>query len=292
MAGLRAHAGPVRPGRGFPALPLHHALAATVGRRKVYFDARDEADLVPEALDWADVYAKVGPAAKDPRIVVLGPSFAVRVFGLPRTLAWMARMGPRSRERLANVWRPWRHRAPVDAYAPGGSRSDEVFALSSLWAKEPECNAYRARFLRTVRAAPGIRFEGGFAPRRRAPVEGFDDLIAERRYPIREYMEKTRRSAVVFSTPAVLGCHGWKLAEFLALGKAILSTPLERRLPAPLVHGEHVHFVDGSEGSIEDAVLRLLADPAYRARLEAGARAYYDAHLAPERAVASVLEAR
>ena len=47
--------------------------------------------------------------------------------------------------------------------------------------------------------------------------------------------ERTARSAVVFNCPAVHGCLGWKLGEYLTLRKAIISTDLGRRLPAPLV---------------------------------------------------------
>lgn len=47
----------------------------------------------------------------------------------------------------------------------------------------------------------------------------------------KDFYEKTRRSAIVFNTPSVLGCHGWKLAEYLAMGKAIISTPLNNIMP-------------------------------------------------------------
>ncbi len=74
----------------------------------------------------------------------------------------------------------------------------------------------------------------------------FVDFTMASRIPFTEYMTKLKSSLVIFNTPAVFGCHGWKLAEFRALGKAIISTPLTRELPSPLEHGTHVHFVDGS----------------------------------------------
>lgn len=111
------------------------------------------------------------------------------------------------------------------------------------------------------------------------------------RVPFTEYIQKTKKSAVAFNTPAVHGCLGWKLAEFLALGKAIISTDVGRVLPVPLVHSEHVHFVDGSESSIREAVKRITSDEAYRAKLEAGAREYYDVYLAPRKVIERVMHA-
>src|SRR5213075_1129757 len=100
---------------------------------------------------------------------------------------------------------------------------------------------------------------------------------------------RTQRSALVFNSPAVHGCLGWKLGEFLALGKAVISLPLNRSMPADLLHEEHVHFVQDDQASIADGIARVVGDSAYRGRLERAARRYYLDHLAPERVVARLL---
>ena len=87
--------------------------------------------------------------------------------------------------------------------------------------------------------------------------------------------EKTKSSAVVFNTPAVWLCHGFKLAEYLALGKAIISTFISRELPSPLVHGRHVHYIDGSPISFREAIELILSDQGYRINLERNAYDYY-----------------
>ena len=58
-----------------------------------------------------------------------------------------------------------------------------------------------------------------------------------------EWMHKTKMSEVVFNTPAFWECHGWKLGEYLALGKAIISTPLSNDLPYPLEHGKNIYMI-------------------------------------------------
>ena len=85
------------------------------------------------------------------------------------------------------------------------------------------------------------------------------------------------------------GCLGWKLGEFLALGKATISLPITRVLPAPLEHGVHLHVVDGSPDSLDDALDRLRRDHAYRRTLEINARQWYEEHLAPARLATRLL---
>jgi glycosyltransferase involved in cell wall biosynthesis len=114
-------------------------------------------------------------------------------------------------------------------------------------------------------------------------VPEFADVVADRRYTLDEYLERIKRSAVVFNNPAAHHCLGWKLAEFLRLGKAIVTLPLSREMPAPVVHGEHVHVVDGSREAIQDAVTAITGDASYRRHLEEGARDYFLAHLTPVR---------
>jgi hypothetical protein len=273
---------------------------------RVVFDARDGAWYDPRGLDWADVYAKINidpacpPAPSRARVVPLGPGFAVRAWGPVGTLTACLRSAPPLelgrgvlRRHAADFWRQLRYRLPIEAYERKGPPSADgyVFTMSSLWAGHPGCNEARARFMRVCRTLPGVVFEGGFAPRRNAGVPGYDDLAMPGRCTAAEYIERTRRSTFVFNTPAVAGCHGWKLGEFLALGKAILSTPLSRALPAPLEHGVHIHFVDGSDAGIRDGAERILRDAAYRRTLEQGARRYYLEHVRPRSAVARVLGA-
>jgi glycosyltransferase involved in cell wall biosynthesis len=184
----------------------------------------------------------------------------------------------------------WRHRLPEDEYVPGLSDPDYIFLAARLWEKEAETNRFRANFLRACKAIPGLTVDGGFIPRERGPLPGFEDVTVARTYRLQDYLQRTKRSGIVFNTPAVAGCHGWKLAEFLALGKAIISTPISRAMPQPLVHGVHAHFVDGSERSISEAVNEIRLDETYRRRLERNARDYYERHLKPEVVVRWILE--
>jgi hypothetical protein len=267
--------------------------------RNFYIAADDMPELDAAALAWADVYGKVNldrtlvPPTYEDAVVPIGPSHALKLWSLPTSVA-MARRSERAGGRLGKRREHYRRfylqasrRLEHAAYEPGASDDAYVFYNGWLWAKHPEANTPRAEFMRACKGlAPEVEFEGGFIPRRRDDVPDFADVVADRHYSLSEYLERIKRSTVVFNNPAAHLCLGWKLAEFLRLGKAIVTLPLSRELPACLGHGEHVHIVDGSREAIQDAVRTIARDDEYRHHLERGARSYFLEHLTPTRVLA------
>jgi hypothetical protein len=311
LEGLRAMAGQSKlrfTARSFPAFGTD-CLAIRIGRpeRNIYIHSNDMPELDPRGLAWCDVFGKVNldpsliPAEAAAKVLAIGPMFAMRVWGPGgaevRALANFARSRhaiPSFQQHLANYRGQYRSRFAEGAYRPTSPQPGYVFFNAALWEREPEANALRARFIDAARSVSGVTFEGGLSPRNsargakefRAPA--FEHYIC-RRYSAREYLEKTRQSVVVLNNPAYRDCHSWRLAEYLALGKAIISTPIVRALPAPLVHGTHIHYVDGSADALRHAIATLCADHEYRHVLEENARAYYEAYLAPSSVVRRVL---
>jgi glycosyltransferase involved in cell wall biosynthesis len=294
----------------WPLVP--HSLCFEVDGKRIYISAEDGSGFNSDALQWCDVYAKVNidpnVQPEDHRKVLpIGPSFAINNDGFSQTLMNMVhttamitssydnlrqRLGKKywPREHLANHWRQYKHRLPLSVYQPGKSQRDYVFFVGSVWKREAQTNSYRATFMDICRGTPGLRFEGGFPPRDDGYTP-YEHLLMSHRVPFTQYIEKLKKSALVFNTPAVHGCLGWKLGEFLALGKAIISTDIGRMLPAPFVHQKNIHFIDGSEESMREAINRITSDDAYRAKLEAGAREYYDTYLAPGRVIERIMNA-
>jgi len=305
--------------RSFPPLSSGCLAMLVRGARelRVVIDPYDGAVITNynrSGLEWCDVYAKVNlartlvPDDQRHKCLPIGPSFPIRLWG-PMGSAWMAARSYRpsvdyaprlqginnSREHFANYSRQYRHALPLQSFVRGRTRDGYVYFLSSLWREEeaPGTNEYRARFIECCKANPAVVFEGGLVssePGTSRASGRFADCMAPGRVPLQEWLEKTQSSSIVFNTPAVWSCHGFKLAEFLALGKAIISTPLARELPAPLVHGEHIHYVDGSVESIRTAVDLLLSDRAYRHHLEQNAGEYYQRVLSPTRTISRMLD--
>ncbi len=285
---------------GFPALS-HHGLAVELAGDspcRLFISSSDGPGMQQKAVDWCDVYGKANldpslvPGDAQRRCLAIGPSFPVRLWSpaiaWSRALVNFLRCRGRvdsPREHFANFRRQYRYRLPLAAYEPAPSEPDFIFFASTLWKKEPATNRFRAHFIEACKSLSRVRFEGGFIRRTRNDMRGFDALTVDTRYSAVDYLGLLKRSAVAFNTPAISSCHGWKLAEYLALGKAIIATPHVRALPAPLEHGVHMHYVDGSRGEIRAAVDRITSDDTYRRRLEKGARDYYLRYLTPTRVI-------
>lgn len=283
----------------FPPV-YEHGLCVTLlePQTKVFMSASDGMGVNQLLYDWCDVYAKINVPLSSTleKILPIGPSFGLRCWSRSSTVvnalknyAATYRIAKPDLKEHFGHYRAQYRRPLESAYVPGRARSDYVFYASSLWKKEPLTNKYRAAFVETVQAFSDIEFEGGFAPR--SDVLGYDHLFMPQRLTAKDYISKTKASAVVFNTPAVRSCLGWKLGEFLALGKAIISTPLGRQMPAPLEDGTHIHFVDGTRESIAAAVERLIGEPTYRRRLEENARRYYERYLQPSAVIQRVVSA-
>jgi hypothetical protein len=275
---------------------ISYELASIIDGRRIFIATSDHTAINERAVAWADVYGQVNlDPGESGRIVPVGPSFGVRSWGVAGTMAHFIRTYAKGKvtigiRRHASLYRKQWHRAPLSAYIPQHSDSDYVFFAAWPWTRHPDVNPPRARFIEACQSTPGLEFEGGFVPRwRHDHIPGLEGLAAPKRYSLTEYLEKVKRSAFVYNTPAVHQCLGWKLGEFLALGKAIISLPLTRRMPAPVEHGVHAHFVDGSDGSLRHAIEYLRGDLRYRKRLEDGAREYWEAHLTPARVIERLL---
>ena len=296
--------------KNFPPLPSDYFGFIIKGKEKlrVVIDAYDGATINDRgALEWSDVFGKVNlnlssiPTDSARKCVAIGPSFPIQLWPLFKSFRnsvkhyrpWARTKS--AREHFANYLRQYRDRLPLSHFVPGRVKDDFIFFSSSIWREEeaPGTNQCRAHFMEVCKSLNGITFEGGFSP---PQYPGYEEryrthLVANR-YPFPEWLEKIKASMVVFNTPAVWRSHTFKLAEYLALGKAIISAPILRELPAPLVHGQHVHYVDGSVESIRDAVRLIVDDRNYRMHLERYAYEYYISHLQPIKVIERLLNHR
>jgi len=294
--------------QGFPDLH-HHCLCITCDidqeSKKIYISAGDGTGLNKNGLEWCDFCGKVNVDPNDSdgqyqfKIMPIGPSFGIRYLAFPQflmqslfTFSIARKEINNPREHFANYYRQWRYRLPLEAYKPGQSSTDYVFSAHSLWSKEHKINEWRSMFMEVCTSIPGIEFEGGFSKKRYKIIPGYEEFTIDKRYSHREYIQKIKNSMVVFNTPAVQDCLGWKLGEYLALGKAIITTPITRELPAPLVDGEHVHYLKNpSKKTIHEAIERISADKSYRTKLESGSHRYYKEHLEPNRVISYLIDA-
>lgn len=261
--------------------------------KKIIIDSNDGIKYNNIALEWCDVYGKINyninniPSQFAEKIVPIGPSFGIKIWNLVQTL-FLATCNTlkyykyikNKREYIANYWRQYK-RMPLKSYNNDFlSKEDFIFFTSSIWKNESITNDYRATYIKSCISNEKIKFEGGFAPRNDGDNLNFDDLLISKRYTIKEYLYKTKQSAMVFNTPAVLFCHGWKLAEFLALGKAIITTEHKNLLPFNLEDNKHVLYVE--KENMNEKINLILENKKIRETLEYNSRNYFNKYLAPD----------
>ena len=285
-------------------------------RTKIFVDTEDVAKIFKDRYDWCDVYGMVNPTSEQvalyDKLMPIGPEFGLTLYSKAKTILWCVLHYIKGRRYTDIAFQTYlrdhlytniRRRRIEEYEKPTTVRPDYIFHASTLWYNQfaaTDTNKYRGEFLRACQKA-GMEVEGGLfyvngedvlreMPDYPKYKEIYKDFIYNKRLSMDDYIRKTKESVVVFNTPSVCECHGWKLAEYLCMGKAIISTPLTREMPGDgLVHGENVHFVK-TEDEIYDAVVKINTDEEYRSKLEQGARRYYEQWLAPEVVVRRLID--
>lgn len=280
--------------------------------KRVVVAAKDNNQIDQQYYDWCDVYGLINLRPEDvhlSKIVAVGPGFGIRLWGTAKTVIMgLANYNkskgyidkPFKRFILDYLYLPARRLALQDYEQCGLEDNDYVYSLNTLWYGEFEMkytNKFRGAFLKACQAIYP-KFEGGFFyidSVSDASVPGYSnyltewkDFIVHRRIPMAEYMEKLRKSALVFNTPSVDMCHGWKIGEYLAMGKVIISTPFINVMPEDFQNG--LQYVEvSSEKDIYRVVEELRQDSKRCEELKRQARDFYNHVCSPSAAMSRVL---
>ena len=284
----------------------------------VAIDFHDSTNIDENVLIWSEIYAKINLNQSLStqslgqlndfnfnqnwnKIISIPPSFGIRVFSLWQTikhiLLLLINIKWNSVSVVKNVIldniRMYVKRLPISNYFHKNYTQNYVFMIASIWHKTTSyVNLSRANFIRACKQNNTINFNGGLVD------IGYDcdyipdlnDLkVGNTKISLSEYIIKTQQSNFVFNCPSVAYCHGWKLSEYLCLGKAIISTELSNDLPEPLIHGVNIHFVKDDLESIIEAVNYLLENPEYVKKLENGAQEYWKKYCTPTKIIESIV---
>lgn len=272
------------------SIVLHIIVVQDDQTMKLAIDHGNLPEINEQSYNWCDVYGKVNLQASDvsmEKIVAIGPLTAIRFKSFFWTITHAIFNLFRSYGRIQNVrlflslYKGQLRRPELTSLKQKQSIRNYIFFASTIWKKETWVNEVRANFIKVCRQISDLNFEGGFAPRIKKDIQGFEAIQMAERLSEKTYMEKIAASSIVFNTPSVAGCNGWRLCEYLMMGKTILSTPLVRVMPQGFDEGQVYIETDGSMQSIEEKVCMLLNDNANRTQLENRARKYYETSLAP-----------
>ena len=277
-------------------------------------DYRDQSDIILEAYLWADVYAKINlnrntltlPQNVPDKIVHIPPSFAIKIWNTIELFFLLAcnflKAGIMQYRNDKNIHlRPARwirnylsllKRQKLEYYENTDDKevSGYIFFVSTYWSGCIDTNVFRRQYILSCRNNSGIDFHGGFFVNKAVsiPEEIPEELLYYRFISHLEYLKNIKKSSFVFNTPAVCDCHGWKLGEFLCMGKPIISTPLINELPKPMEHKKDIYWVN-SEEDIPSAIRHLLEDEQLRWNIGKNVRIYYEQLAAPAKVIKHIV---
>jgi glycosyltransferase involved in cell wall biosynthesis len=291
-------------------------------QKKIFIHANDSYRIKERDYKWCDVYGCVNTNYKYytpnlyPKLISLVPSFGIRKDSLIETAIdsvvrlfqtfpyvlnkkeWNKAKQQEECKKMQNIkryftrrYKAWKNRLPYLFYNnESQTQNNYVYFLSTLWyndewnKNDDGVNQRRANFIRACKSTLSLNFEGGLLGDEYSS-NIFNDVLVTQREVFSAWIEKTKRSILVFNTPAFWDCHGWKLGEYLAMGKCIISTELSNDLPYPLEHGVNIHFVENSEIAIKEAVEYIMSHPEYQRKLEQGTREYWEKYGTPEASI-------
>lgn len=263
---------------------------------KVLISADDKLQVNDEWIEKVDLYAKVNVneanLQRSKKIFPIGPSFGVRYFSVYEyyklSFALFFKSG------IVNPYFGVYHKLSLKrpffkAYTCKHNELNKfqvpkVFYLNYPWKRHVALTQLRQKIIKLLMDLDKcglIKFEGGFSKRKIGYHKGLKKYSAKRLYTTKQYLRKVEESHFVINTPAVHGCFGWKFAEYLALGKIILTTRYDRILPDTNIE-DLALIVEDNISEIEKSIVRILENKLYVYDLfSKNALNYFNSHLQP-----------
>lgn len=271
---------------------------------KLYYDCHDSCEIDETAAREVDYYFKRSYAESEVTASLKGKVFPL---GLNYPV-WPAEPDRFERQRRAAfkqgtaneaLFRPTIENmfsAPDETCAPGVlfvTRAWEPFdnpeRADEKIAERVRLNETRARCVELLRRELGEIFFGGFSHTDYA-VRNFPHVLLPDKelYSKERYVEILRRHPICVATAGLHGSIGWKMGEYVAFSKAIVSERLGYRLPGDFEAGENYLEFDEPRQCLE-GVRRLLSDAALRRGMMKRNHGYYLEYLKPDAMVERTL---
>jgi hypothetical protein len=298
-----------------------HLDAVIDGKVKVHFDAHDAEEIATGELDDCDLYFKrsylpslIATLAHEQRsrIEPLGLNYRVLPSGIDwfaarRALSLSGGLGTRGfarslkeafdphnafgyKPRVQDMEAPAELNAEprvlflavtYDPHDDPGRAEDKIEERTSI-------NETRARCIRLLKDAFGERFTGGFADSAFARQHYPDLILPESLTTQASYIATMRSHPICVATTGVHGSIGWKLAEYVAFSKAILTEKLFYGVPGDF--GPDRNYIEfASPDDCAAAATRLIEDRDLREQLMLNNAAYYREYVRPDALVANAL---
>lgn len=270
--------------------------------KKILLSADDMLQVHETYYKTVDVYAKVNVTndlmRQYPKLVPIGPNFGVRYLSRWQYY-WLSWKIWRATGQPNPFWKAYHtlslKRVFLDTYkqlatlSESGNRAKPfIFYLNYPWQKHSALTNVRKQIIGQLQELAEdkiIDFEGGFSRRRLGPFKGLEKWSATRLYTLKQYLQKVQKSTFVLNTPAVHGCLGWKLGEYFALGKIIISTPYNRVIPGAQLQ-DFVHIIPDDTGLLKQELEQILRSNTNELQQKSiRAKQYFNNVLSPQKVI-------
>lgn len=168
--------------------------------------------------------------------------------------------------------------------------SDTVLFQTRLWSPEEAprdigINEERIALLVALKKAFGKRFVGGVVPNQYA-LKNYPQYLSDHPHRQSEYIKWAKKPAIGVYSRGLFGSVAFKMAEFLASSKCIVSEPVDNLLSGQL------HYVPTFKSIAHCVSLcdELLSNSAKLRDQKQSAWKYYQQHVSPKRAVGRLIE--
>jgi hypothetical protein len=297
-----------------------HLDAVVGGEIKLHFDTHDAGEIAIGELETCDYYFKRSfsrawvdcvPPKQRSKVLPLGLNYRVysshvdrfalrrsmllntgvrsKAAGLKRALDVRNRLG--FHPRLEDIEAPPDHEAAPKILflaATHDPRNDPERSPEKVEERR-EINEARAQCIRLLRRALGDRFLGGFS-QNAFSLRHYPDLVIANRDMTTQasYVEIMKRHTICIATTGLHGSTGWKLAEYVACSRAILSEPLLFEVPGEFSEGRNYLLFTSPEECVERAQ-ELISNKELRSRLMTNNALYYQSYVRPDSLVHNAL---
>lgn len=185
------------------------------------------------------------------------------------------------------------YRIKVQGYEAGHFRAPkerQVFFRCSAWDTKQwkHLDDIRYEIMKLVIKNPKANFVGGFRPAHRSSSD-YSDMIHNVDMNHQQYIDAIGDSDIVIGTIGLFDALAWKIPEYMASGRTIMSERIVNQTPAPVRHGEEMFFFRSDLSDFETKLEQLLDDQALRRHLADGAWNYYQQWICPESMVRRLL---
>ena len=150
-------------------------------------------------------------------------------------------------------------------------------------------NETRAQCVRALRKEFGDFFYGGLEHNDYAKTHFKDCLLPDAsRSNKQSYLQTLKQFPICVTTVGLNNSNGWKLGEYVALSKAIITEPLKFDVPGNFkTEKNYLEFVNS--GELINAAARLFENASLRREMMMNNYRYYNSYLRPENLVLNTL---